>query len=252
MEDLLKKRLKLGSLKFKDWVIYEDDYLVVINKPKGISSLSERNDPQSGLLELAKKQYSTELQLCHRLDKMTTGVLIFAKNSKVYKNISLQFQKKQVKKLYWALVGGVHYFEDHEIRLPLKIQSNKVKVDFENGKKAITIVNTIYNFRNYTLVECEPVTGRTHQIRIHLALMKSPVVGDLEYGGQDLFLSDIKKGYKRSKNSEFELSLNHGYLLHAKRIEILHPQTNQPIVFEAGIPKNFKLCLDLLKKWNEY
>lgn len=251
MNEILKNRIKLQTHKFYDWIIYEDDYLLVINKPKGISSLSERNDPHSGLLELAKKKLQIDLHLCHRLDKMTTGVLIFAKNLDVYKKISLQFQKKQVKKIYWALVSGVHYFENHRINLPLTIKSKRVKVDFENGKKAITIVDTIYNFRNYTLVECQPITGRTHQVRIHLSLVRSPIIGDFEYGGTDLFLSEIKKGYKHSKNADHELSLNHSYLLHAKSIELTHPATNQVIKLEAELPKNFKLCLDLLKKWNE-
>lgn len=252
MDEVLKKRIKLQPHKFTDWILFEDDYLLVINKPKGISSLSERTDPQSGLLELAKKLHFEQLQLCHRLDKMTTGVLIFAKNPDVYRNVSLQFQKKQVKKIYWALVSGVHYFQNHTIDLPFSLNAKKVKVDFENGKKAITIVDTLYNFRNFTLVGCQPITGRTHQIRVHLSLIKSPIVGDYEYGGQDLFLSDIKRNYKRSENQEQELSLNHAYLLHAKTLEIIHPNTQQPIIFEAPISENFKLCLDLLKKWNEY
>jgi len=252
MDEILKKRIKPYSSKFKDWIIFEDDYLILINKPKGITSLSERNDPQSGLLELAKKQYHKDLQLCHRLDKMTTGVLIFAKNPEVYRNISLQFQKKQVKKIYWALVSGVHYYQDHEINLPFTLNANKIKVDFQNGKKATTIVNTIYNFKNYTLVECQPITGRTHQIRVHLALIKSPIVGDYEYGGQDLFLSEIKRNYKRSKKTETELSLNHSYLLHSRSIQFSHPHSQEIIHFEANLPENFKLCLDMLKKWNEY
>ncbi len=252
MDDTLKKRIKLQTHRFKDWIIYEDDYLLVLNKPKGISSLSERNDPQSGLLELARNQYNKNLQLCHRLDKMTTGVLIFAKNPQVYRNISLQFQRKQIQKVYWALVSGVHYFENHAINLPFTLNAKKIKVDFENGKKATTIVDTIYNFKDYTLVECKPITGRTHQIRVHLALLKSPIVGDYEYGGKDLFLSEIKRNYKRSSNMEQELSLNHSYLLHAKSIQILHPYTQTSLLLQADISDNFKLCLDLLKKWNAY
>ncbi len=252
MNEILKKRIKLHTHKFKDWVIFEDDFLLVINKPKGISSLAERLDPNSGLLELAKHHINNDLQLCHRLDKMTTGVLVFAKTPEVYRNISIQFQKKQVKKIYWALVSGVHYFQNHTINLPFTLNSKKIKVDFENGKQAITIVDTIYNFKNYTLVECKPITGRTHQIRVHLALIKSPIVGDFEYGGQDLFLSEMKRKYKKSSNVEQELSLNHAYLLHAKSLELTHPQTQEPIKFEAEISENFKSCLDLLKKWNEY
>ncbi len=252
MDDILKKRIKIQPNRFNEWIIYEDDYLLVINKPKGISSLSERHDPQTGLLELFRNQYFKDLQLCHRLDKMTTGVLVFAKNPEVYRNLSIQFQKKQVKKNYWALVSGVHYFQNHEINIPFTVNAKKIKVDYENGKKSITIVDTIYNFRNFTLVECKPLTGRTHQIRVHLSLIKSPIVGDYEYGGVDLFLSDIKPKYKKSSSQEQELSLNHAYLLHAKSLEFLHPHTNEILKIEADIPENFKLCLNLLKKWNEY
>lgn len=244
------QRLKIGRIKFPDLILFEDDDILVVNKPKGISSLAERNQPNSGLLEMGKKHYFSELKICHRLDKMTSGVIVFAKNPDSYRSISLQFQKKRVDKTYIALVHGVHYYQNYEIDIPFTLTSKSVKVDYNEGKKAVTFITTIENYRHYTLVECKPITGKMHQIRVHLSLIKSPVVGDHEYGGSDLFLSELKKKYKMSKFQEEELSLNHSFLLHAQKIEFEHPKSGEKVTFGSELPKNFQVCLKMLKKYD--
>lgn len=248
---LWDNRLKIKRIDWEKIILHEDEHLLVLDKPKGVSSLAERIDPNSGMLEMAKNHFGLPLQLCHRLDKMTTGVLVFAKNPETYREISLQFQKKKVKKRYEALVWGIHYFDNYLIDLPLKITSKGVKVDFEEGKRTETLVHTLKHYRHFSLVQCEPLTGRTHQIRAHLALKRAPIVGDIEYGGQDLFLSELKRKYQLSKNQEHELSLNHAFLLHAQSLTLIHPQTQHPLTITAPRPKNFQVCLKMLDTYDK-
>jgi len=243
---LESRKINYHKIKFKDLILFEDDTLLVINKPQGITSLAERNKPESGLLRLGR-QYYPGLRLCHRLDKMTTGVLVFAKTDDAFRHVAIQFQKRKVKKHYKAVVLGIHHFEDKNIQLPFKITTKGFRVDKE-GKKAWTIFNTEETFRYCSLLDCQPITGRTHQIRVHLSLLKAPIIGDLEYNGPDLYLSDLKKHYK-VREPEEEQPLNHFYLLHAQKLSLEHPATSAFVTFEAPYSKNFEVVLKMLRKY---
>ncbi len=232
---------------FEDLILYEDDYIMAVNKPVGLSSLA---DKEAKSLQDMGKAYFADLHLCHRIDKMTSGVLLMAKSMEAYRSISIQFQHRKVKKRYQTLVSGVQNFEQYEIDLPLLVSTNKrVHVDMQEGKKALTIINSVEYFRSHTVLECEPVTGRTHQIRVHLAAIRSPIVGDKLYGGEDLFLSQMKRNYKPSGRKE-ERPINHGFLLHAKGINFHHPHSEDPLALEAPLPKNFQVVLKQLRKYN--
>ncbi len=238
----------IQHIQLKDIILYEDEDIILVDKPRGMSSLEDKNAQHLQSLALA---YDPNIQLCHRLDKYTSGVLLMARNPKSYRDISLQFQHRNIRKYYHTLVSGMHYHKQYEIDLPLQVTTNKrVVVNKQGGKLATTIVDTLENFRNYTLLECKPVTGRMHQIRVHLAAIRSPIVGDSLYGGEDLYLSQIKRKYKPSGRKEEERPLNHGFSLHAVKLAFIHPVSQAEMEIEAPIPKNFQVVLKMLRKHN--
>jgi 23S rRNA pseudouridine955/2504/2580 synthase len=232
---------------FASLIIYEDDHLLALNKPKGFTSLQDRFEGP-GLLEYARRFYPG-IRICHRLDKMTTGVLLFAKDDECYRNVALQFQNRTVEKHYHALVEEVLDFQDYTIDKSLgPLKNGIVRVQRENSKRAITIFNTLKTWKAHTLLDCQPITGRSHQIRVHLACVYAPIVGDTLYGGHDLLLSRLKRKYRPSGQEE---PLNEGYLLHAQRLQILHPKDESPLLIEAPYYKNFLVCLKMLDKFGK-
>src|SRR6195952_6042602 len=203
--------------KFADLILFEDDDIIVVNKPPFISSLDEREGGEINMLRLAK-QYSDDAQICHRLDKETSGALIIAKNPEAYRHVSMQFEKRQVKKVYHAIIEGTHVFEELFIDLPiLNVGKGNVTISRQEGKRAETWFQSLKYFKHYTLVECRPVTGRMHQIRIHLATQRAAICGDHMYKGKPVYLSAIKKGYRLAKDEE-EQPIMKRFALHAKEI----------------------------------
>jgi len=236
-------------MRFKDSIVFENTNYLVINKWPGISTLSDRNQ-QICLLDHARK-YHSEIQVCHRLDKETSGVLVFAKNQQAYRELSIQFQNRTVEKVYHAIVEGRHNFDNQLINLPLhQGRRGHVRVSHSLGKDAETMVDTLAQYKLHALTECKPITGRTHQIRVHLAAVDAPIVGDTNYGGNELLLSNIKRHYNLAKNS-VERPLLSRPALHAKsiRFEISEGQSQK---FEAEYPKDMRVALKQLDKYKEY
>ncbi|MES2419055.1 MAG: pseudouridine synthase [Bacteroidota bacterium] len=234
---------------FKDLIIFENDDYIVVNKPPFVASLDERSAAgELNMLRMAK-QYSADAQVCHRLDKETSGALVIAKNPDAYRNLSMQFERRKVKKVYHAVVDGQFQFDDLLVDLPILNDGHKnVTIDRMEGKRAETYFNTLKHYKHYTLVECKPVTGRMHQIRIHLATQRAAISGDHLYRGKPVFLSAIKKGYRITKNEE-EQPIVKRFALHAKHITF-KGLDNQELSIEAPYPKDFATLIKLLDKFD--
>jgi 23S rRNA pseudouridine955/2504/2580 synthase len=172
---------KIKNIQFTDLVLYQDQDFTIVNKPPHLSSLEDRNDAVN-LLQLAKKE-NPEAQVCHRLDKETSGLIVIANHNEAYKHFADLLQKREVKKVYHAVLNGIHTFRSFEADEPIYSSSNKSRVDFKQGKPSLTLIETLEIFKKHTLVKCFPVTGRMHQIRAHLAHHHATIVHDLHYGG---------------------------------------------------------------------
>ena len=238
----------MPKIDFEELIVFEDDHFILINKPPHIATLDDRKSSLN-ILKLAKA-YHEEAQAVHRLDKETSGVLALAKNPDAYRHLALQFEKREVAKIYHAVVEGVHKFEDAAVDKPIYALSSKglVKIDFERGKDSLTFFKTIKAYRRHTLVKCLPVTGRMHQIRIHLSLLGAPIVSDEHYGASMLYLSSLKKNYNLKKWTE-EQPLIKRVALHAYSLEFTLIDGERKAV-EAPYPKDFNVLVKQLEKYS--
>ena len=222
-------------------VIYEDDDMLVINKEKGIVVHPGNGNPDGTLANAVMARCKGSLSgiggkirpgIVHRIDKDTSGLVIIAKNDKAHINLSNQIQKRKVKKTYIALVRGVIKENEATINMPIgrSTKDRKKMAVSKNGKEAITNFKVLKRFTGYTLLEVNIETGRTHQIRVHLAEIGFPIVGDIVYSnGKNPF--NVK-----------------GQMLHAAKLELKHPTTQKDVTFEATLPEYFKKIVKELEK----
>jgi len=196
-------------------VVYEDDFLVVINKPHGILVVEDRYDKNLPTLKSILKEKYGEIFVTHRLDFGTSGVMIFAKDTFVHKRINEQFEKGEVEKEYLALVKGTGFLPV-TVMLPISKRNSKgrYKINFKSGRKAITTFFPIKEFKNTTLVKAIPLTGRTHQIRVHLKSIKFPLAKDFLYG---------------EKSEDKRLTLM------CSKMSFMHPKTEEKLTFELNL-----------------
>ncbi len=235
----------MKKFKFSEAIVFENENYFAINKPVAYSVLEDRSDSNlPSLLDLAR-EYHPEAQVCHRLDKETSGVLVFSKFNEAYKNLAVQFENRDVAKIYHALVHGRHNFKEETVELNLTHSAGITKID-KAGKFSATIVESVSILHDFTLVECMPITGRTHQIRVHMAFLKAPIVGDEKYGGKPFYLSSIKRKYSSGKYQEESPLLNRT-ALHAFKIKF-QDLDGSDIIAEAPYPKDLQASLKQLVK----
>jgi len=241
-----RHRLNKGNQKisFQDLILFEDEDYVLINKPPFLSTLDDRHGG-ANVLAMAR-EYVPTAQVCHRLDKDTSGVLAIAKNPEAYRHLNMQFEHRQVGKVYHAVADGIHNFKDELVDAPiLKLDDGVVKINRSQGKAAQTWFTALQSYRFHTLVECRPVTGRMHQIRIHLALEKAPITGDETYGGKPFLLSQVKRDYKLKKGTEEEPFMKR-MALHAQSLQFNDLSEKRQLI-EAPYPKDFQALIRQLE-----
>lgn len=233
-----------SKFRFQDIILFEDDDYILVNKPPFLSTLADRRDPIN-LLGLAR-EYIPVAQVCHRLDKDTSGVLAIAKNAEAYRHLNMQFEDRQVGKVYHAVVDGIHNFHDELVEAPiLKLDDGMVKISRPEGKPAQTWFTALKSYKYHSLVECRPVTGRMHQIRIHLAIQRAPITGDDVYGGKPFLLSSIKRDYKLKKGTEEEPFMKR-MALHAFSLQF-NDRSDRRRIIEAPYPKDMQALIRQLE-----
>ncbi len=239
--------------KNKPEILFSDDDLIIVNKPANYLTIPDRHDAtKPNVLGFLKEQFE-EIFIVHRIDKETSGMLCFARNAAAHRNLSMQFEKRECEKIYLALVEGKMMSESGTIDKPIaESQTTPGKmVIASRGKSSITKYKVLEIFNNYSLVECEILTGRMHQIRIHLQSIGYPLAVDSMYGRKGEFLlSDVKhKKFKIGKGVEEERPLMSRSTLHSYKLTILHPSTGETVSFIADVPKDFDAVLSQIRKW---
>ncbi|MEX2593959.1 MAG: pseudouridine synthase [Anditalea sp.] len=231
---------------FENLILFENGDYIVINKPPYLSTLEDRHESQN-ILHLAK-MYLPDAQVSHRLDKETSGCLIIAKHPEAYRNTAIQFEDRKIDKTYHAVVDGIHEYNHTLVDRGIVATNKGIARINKAGKQAITYFTTLKTYFAHSLIECKPVTGRLHQIRVHLAYLKSPICGDELYGGKPLYLSSLKRRFNLKKGTE-ESPIMQRVSLHAYSIGF-EGLDGKPIVVMAPYPKDFAVLIKQLEKNN--
>ncbi len=223
----------------EDSILYEDEVMLVINKPSGIA-VHGGSGLQFGVIETLRqiRPQIKQLELVHRLDKETSGCLMIAKKRSALRNLHQQLRDKIVDKRYWALVSGAWPSKLKRVELPLLKNEaagngRNVRVDEVNGKPSQTRFKVLRRFNEATLVEAFPVTGRTHQIRVHATQSGHPIAIDDRYGDSEFDKKMKKVGVNR-------------LFLHAATLTFVHPRKEEKIKIEAPLEQNLQEALDKL------
>ncbi len=234
-------------------IVHEDEAVLAVNKPSGLLVAPDRWDrTRPSLVGMLLQRWQGEVVNVHRLDADTSGLLICAKGKAALRLLASQFDRRVVEKQYQALVQGAPPENVFEITLPLgedRQHKGRMRVDRKSGREAITLVRVAERFRGWTLLDCFPQTGRTHQIRVHLAAAGWPIVCDPFYGRlEPVLLSQIKRGYK-PKAGESEKPLLNRLALHSLAAAFVHPGSGLPMRLEAPQAHDFALALKYLRQW---
>lgn len=240
------------AYKLNPEVIFEDNHFVAINKPSGLLSIPDREGKEVSLKNILKEKYG-EIFTVHRLDKDTSGIIVFAKNEQTHKYLSRLFEDRETEKYYTGLVHGIPSQENGSIDTGIMEHPTKkgVMVTNKKGKQALTDYEVLETFGSYSLMRFQIHTGRTHQIRVHMKHLGHPIVCDAVYGTADaVMLSSIKKKFNLSKNEEEEKPLFNRLALHAEKLAFTDEQRNGQIL-EAPLPKDMRALLQQLRKWKK-
>jgi RluA family pseudouridine synthase len=211
-------------------IIYEDDYLIVMDKPAGLSVLPDGWEKESQyLVKLLEERYG-KIYIVHRLDKITSGVMVFARDAETHRALNIQFENHDAQKTYHAIVEGNPKWEEKVAKHPLRANvghKHRTMVDDKHGKPSETRFRVIKRFPEAALVEAKPMTGRTHQIRVHAYALGHPLIEDFLYGAKDMY------GFPHP-------------MLHARTLSFIHPATNERVKFSAPHPPDFEDALKII------
>jgi RluA family pseudouridine synthase len=259
--------IKLSAPETKEFwklpVLFEDEALFAVDKPARLLTSPDRYDPERpNIMRIlhrdiargapwVKEHNLTYLANAHRLDFETSGVLLLAKSKPVLIALANDFGSQNVQKSYITLVQGTpeeDAFSSDAKLAPHPVKLGLMRVDPKRGKKSRTDFTVLEKFVGYTLLRCEPRSGRTHQIRIHLHHLGFPIVGDGLYGGAALLLSKLKKDYNPKRNVP-EQPLLGRVALHAESLTVNHPVNAQEVRIEAEWPNDIQVALKYLRRF---
>lgn len=236
-------------MKVSELIIAEDDNWVAINKPSGLLSIPDREGKEVSLKVMLKEKYG-DIFTVHRIDRDTSGLIVFAKNELTHKHLSKQFETRQTKKIYTGLVIGSLAEKKGSINAPIAEHPalNGTMIIHRKGKESLTDYEVVEDFGIYSLVQFQIHTGRTHQIRVHMKELGHPVVCDAVYGdGKPLLISGIKKKYNLSKNELEEKPILGRLALHAFQLSFTDV-VGKTIELEAPMHKDMRATLQQLEK----
>ncbi len=224
-------------------ILYQDEHLIVVNKPAGLSVLPEGWEPDAPyLVKMLEEDPSTgshcpdeisggrKIWVIHRIDKVTSGVVVFALTADAHRSLNIQFEKHQVDKKYHAVVNGLPMWDEKVTKFPLRINvghKHRTMVDNKNGVRSETHFKVLKRGRALSLLEAIPMTGRTHQIRVHAYALGFPLLGDMLYSAP-------------------ETDIISRPALHAYSLTFNHPVSNERVSFTAPYPPDFKKALQRL------
>lgn len=232
-------------------IIFENDSFVAINKPAGLLSIPDREQSQVSLKDILLKKYGTIFTV-HRLDKDTSGIILFAKTEAAHKYFSLLFEEREIEKYYLGLVNGIPSAKKGTIDAPISehgLQKGLMLVH-RRGKPSVTDYEVIEEHKSYSLVQFQLHTGRTHQIRVHCKNIGHPLACDELYGdGKPILLSSLKKKFKLSKHDDEERPMLNRLALHSYRLKFTDSD-GKIIDLVAELPKDIRALLRQLKKIN--
>ena len=232
----------------KEQIIFENHDLIAINKPAGMLSIPDRKQSEISLKDILLKEFGS-IYTVHRLDKETSGAIVFAKHEEAHKQLSQLFESREVIKYYDGLVHGVPYPEQGTISEPIMehhSKNGKMMIGAK-GKPSVTDFETLESFGVYSWMKFRIHTGRTHQIRVHMQHLGNSIVCDDLYGdGQPVYISKLKRNYNLSKKDDEEQPILKRLALHSAVLEFTFNE--QRFSFEALLPKDLKATLQQLKK----
>ena len=238
----------MSGLKISPLVISETDHWVALNKPAGLLSIPDREGKEISLKALLKEKYGQILTV-HRLDRDTSGLIVFAKDEATHKLLSRQFEERQTVKMYHGLLRGTPMEKEGTISAPIAEHpaKNGTMIVHRNGKEAITDYRVLEDLKKFSWVEFRIHTGRTHQIRVHMKEIGHPIACDPVYGdGKPVLVSEIRTHYKLSRNEEEERPILNRLGLHACSLSF--QWEGKDIRLEAPLPKDLRATLQQLRK----
>ncbi len=244
---------ELNSLVKNIQIIHEDENLLVINKPSGIYTIPDRFDVNLPNIYSIFNQKYGKIFIVHRLDRDTSGILLLAKNAETHKYLNDLFAEQGIIKMYHAVTYGVIPENEFDIDIPITTSPSKkgMSIPSSRGKVSLTKIKVVQRFKFCTLVEADLVTGRHHQLRVHLYSIEHPLYIDELYGSPvPFYLSTIKTKFNLKKHTDEQPVISR-ITMHAFSLEFIHPTTNLKVKYEASYPKDFEIFLKLLNKYSK-
>lgn len=229
--------------------IFENEDFIAVDKPAGLLSIPDRQGEELSLKQILAEQ-TGEIFTVHRLDKDTSGLILFAKNAESHRALSAAFQERAMEKYYTGLVQGRLVNENGQVDAPIMEHPGKLlkMITHAKGKPSLTEYTVLKAFRQYAWLQFRIHTGRTHQIRVHMQHIGHPIACDPIYGdGQPILLSALKKNFKLAKAAEEERPLLNRLALHSQKL--VFDLNGEHFEIEAPVPKDLRATIQQLEKW---